>query len=50
LLGALFVAGAVRLQHNPTPARAMALFRFSIIYLALLFAAVALDALVRIRP
>jgi protoheme IX farnesyltransferase len=49
-LGALFVAGAVRLKRNPSPARAMALFRFSIIYLALLFAAVALDALVRIRP
>jgi protoheme IX farnesyltransferase len=50
VLGVLFVAGAVRLRHTPSPARRMALFHFSIAYLALLFGAVALDALVRIRP
>jgi protoheme IX farnesyltransferase len=50
VLGALFVARAVRLQRTPSPTRRIALFRFSIVYLALLFAAVAVDALVRIRP
>jgi protoheme IX farnesyltransferase len=47
-LGAGFVRQAVRLRRRPTPALAMGLFRFSISYLALLFAAVALDRLVRI--
>jgi protoheme IX farnesyltransferase len=49
-LGAAFIAGALTLHLRPTLARAMALFRFSIAYLALLFAAVAVDALVRVRP
>jgi protoheme IX farnesyltransferase len=47
-LGAGFVRHAVRLRRRATPALAMGLFRFSISYLALLFAAVALDRLVRI--
>jgi protoheme IX farnesyltransferase len=50
VLGALFIGGAVRLHVSPSLGRAMALFRFSIAYLALLFASVAVDALVRIRP
>jgi protoheme IX farnesyltransferase len=41
--GLLWLAGRVRLQ--PTPARASALFHYSLLYLALLFAAVALDPL-----
>ena len=50
VLGGLFIGGGIRLHRSPTPARRIALFRFSIVYLALLFGAVALDALVRIRP
>lgn len=49
VLGALFVAGAVRLRQRPTMPSAMALFRFSIVYLALLFGAVALDTAVHVR-
>ena len=45
LLGVGFVAGAVRLLGHP--GRALALFRYSNVYLALLFGAVALDVLVR---
>ena len=47
-LGAGFVRHAVRLRRNASPALAMGMFRFSISYLALLFAAVAVDRLVRI--
>jgi protoheme IX farnesyltransferase len=47
VLGARFVSGALRLRRRPTPAGAMALFRFSLVYLAVLFAAVAADTLVR---
>ena len=47
VLGARFVSGALRLRRRPTPAAAMALFRFSLVYLAVLFAAVAVDSLVR---
>jgi heme o synthase len=47
-LGAGFVRHAVRLRRSASPALAMGMFRFSISYLALLFAAVALDRLVRI--
>jgi heme o synthase len=43
-LGVGFVAGAWRLRGHPE--RAMAVFRFSNLYLALLFGAVALDVLV----
>ena len=37
--GALFTAYAVALQRDPTPARAMKLFHFSITYLTVLFVA-----------
>jgi protoheme IX farnesyltransferase len=46
VLGAVFVALAWRLWRSATPARASALFHYSLLYLALLFAAVALDAAV----
>ena len=45
VLGAMFVAKAVALQRRPTVAGAWSLFRFSIHYLALLFAAMAVDQL-----
>jgi heme o synthase len=48
VLGAGFVLRAVRLRRNLTPALAWALFRFSILYLALLFAAVAVDRLAHV--
>jgi protoheme IX farnesyltransferase len=48
-LGVVFVARAARLRRRPTAAAAMALFHFSIAYLALLFGAVALDALVHVQ-
>ncbi|HET7868994.1 MAG TPA: heme o synthase [Actinomycetota bacterium] len=44
VLGGLFVYRALRLWMERTPALAMRLFRFSIAYLALLFVAVAADA------
>jgi protoheme IX farnesyltransferase len=47
LLGGLFVARAVHLRRAGTRPAAMSLFRFSIVYLALLFLAVALDTIVR---
>jgi protoheme IX farnesyltransferase len=46
-LGAWFIAGAVRLHSEPTPERALKLFMVSNTYLALLFAAIAVDTLVR---
>jgi protoheme IX farnesyltransferase len=46
-LGAFFVAQAVVLTRDLTPERAMKLFTFSNLYLALLFAAVAVDVVVR---
>ncbi|MBI4259949.1 MAG: protoheme IX farnesyltransferase [Actinobacteria bacterium] len=48
VLGLAFVARAARLRRAFTPALAWGLFRFSIAYLGLLFAAVAADRLVRI--
>ena len=48
VLGALFLQRAIRLWRTTTPAVAMSLFRYSIMYLGLLFAAVALDRLVPI--
>jgi protoheme IX farnesyltransferase len=45
--GALFCLHALRLLRNPTPKVAMAVFHFSITYLAVLFAAMALDVVVR---
>jgi len=44
VLGGIFVYRALRLWRERTPALAMNLFRFSIVYLALLFAAVGADA------
>ncbi len=46
-LGLTLAALAVRLWRRPTPAAASALFHFSLLYLALLFVAVAIDAAVR---
>jgi protoheme IX farnesyltransferase len=45
LLGAAFLRLAWRLRSETTPVRAQALFRFSLLYLALLFVALALDPL-----
>ncbi len=47
VLGAVFTWFAVRLYQEPTAGRAMRLFTWSITYLTLLFAAMALDVLVR---
>ncbi len=44
ILGAQFLRLARNLLRNPVPARAGALFHFSLLYLALLFVAMALDA------
>jgi heme o synthase len=46
-LGAAFVWQAVGLLRDSTPTRAMRLFTFSNTYLALLFAAIAVDTLIR---
>jgi protoheme IX farnesyltransferase len=46
-LGGWFLTEAVRLRRDPTVARAMHLFHLSNTYLALLFAAVAIDPLLR---
>jgi protoheme IX farnesyltransferase len=45
-LDGVFLYGAVRLRRRPVPAVAWWLFRFSIYYLALLFAAMAADRLI----
>jgi protoheme IX farnesyltransferase len=42
-LGALFLWYAVRLRRHPTPRAARVLFHYSLLYLALLFVALALD-------
>jgi protoheme IX farnesyltransferase len=47
VLGAAFVWQAARLRRDPAPNRAIGFFTFSNTYLALLFAAVALDTFVR---
>ena len=48
-LGALFVVHAVRIQRHAGSGRAaISLFRYSISYLTLLFAAVAADTLLRV--
>jgi heme o synthase len=47
VLGVLFVVHAEWLRRQQTPAAAMALFRYSITYLTLLFAAMAADVLLR---
>jgi protoheme IX farnesyltransferase len=46
LLGGVFVAGAVRLMRAPTRKGAAGLFHYSLLYLALLFIAAALDPLI----
>ena len=46
-LGAVFCGLAWRLWRHPSPARAAVTFHYSLLYLALLFVAVALDAVVR---
>jgi heme o synthase len=49
VLGAFFLLGAMRLRANATDGRAaIDLFRYSISYLTLLFAAVAVDAIIRL--
>ncbi len=48
LLGAAFVFGAARLRRSKSGAHATQLFRFSILYLFLLFVMLTLDAVVRI--
>ena len=45
VLNGIFIVGAVRLFRDPTPKRAWGLFRFSIYFLGLLFAAMAVDTL-----
>ena len=45
LLGAVFLRLAWRLRRETTPARARALFRYSLVYLALLFMLMALDSI-----
>jgi protoheme IX farnesyltransferase len=47
VLGAAFVWFANELRRLPTPANAMRLFGFSITYVTLLFAAIAVDTVVR---
>jgi heme o synthase len=49
LLGLAFVGQAAQLRRDPSPARAIAFFSRSNTYLALLFAAVAVDVLVNVR-
>jgi protoheme IX farnesyltransferase len=47
LLGAGFLAMAIRLQRQTSERAAMAMFRYSITYLTLLFAAMAADVVIR---
>ena len=46
-LGGVFLLRAVELRRDPTPARAMRLFHYSITYISLLFGAMAVDQLLR---
>jgi protoheme IX farnesyltransferase len=46
VLGLAFIVQAIRLQGDPTPQRAIKLFTFSNMYLAILFAAIAVDTVV----
>ena len=45
VLGAIFLRLAWRLRRETTPVRARVLFHFSLLYLALLFVAMAIDPL-----
>jgi protoheme IX farnesyltransferase len=47
VLGARFISLSLRLRRRPSPQTAMELFHYSILYLALLFVAMAVDVLVR---
>ncbi len=47
ILGVVLIAQAVRLRRDPSATRAIAFFSLSNTYLALLFAAVAVDTLAR---
>ncbi|HEY1711857.1 MAG TPA: heme o synthase [Solirubrobacteraceae bacterium] len=47
ILGAVFCVLAWRLWRDQTPARAAVLFHYSLLYLSLLFLAVAVDAVIR---
>ena len=49
VLGAVFLAKAVQLHHDGSTRRAMGLFSYSISYITLLFSAMALDQLIRVR-
>ena len=46
VLGALFLGGTLALGRNPTPARSMRVFGYSITYVTVLFAAMTIDVLV----
>lgn len=46
VLNAMFIYGSFKLYRDPTPKRAWGLFRFSIYFLTVLFAAMAVDVLV----
>ncbi len=46
-LGAIFTWSAMRVMRNPEPAQAMRLFGWSITYPVLLFAAIAIDQIMR---
>jgi protoheme IX farnesyltransferase len=46
VLNGAFIAMAVKLYRNPDTKTAWGLFRFSILYLALLFASIAADVLI----
>ena len=47
MLGGAFISGCLALRRNPVAAEAMQVFRYSITYVTLLFAAIAVDTLVR---
>lgn len=49
LLGGAFISHAVRFWRGQSVSTAMALFRYSIVYLTLLFVAIAADVLIRYR-
>jgi protoheme IX farnesyltransferase len=48
-LNGTFIFWAIKVRHDPSPRIAWSLFRFSIYYLALLFAAMAIDELLPIK-
>ncbi len=50
VLGGVFVYRALRLWREPDPDGAWGVFKYSIVYLAALFGAVAIDALAPLGP